>query len=304
MQIKSRNPFLVVFWSYGLFVLMHTVLYIHFFIAMRLTGASFGEIASNQIQSPQVLLSQGLVGMILGIPLLFILLRFLWRRSREWVGLHFDARHVLGGTVLGVSLVLLLIGVLRMAGIARVTGWPHRFSSAELAMLLVGQFGWILFKTLAEELVFRGMATREFALRWGWPLAIVAGGVYFALGHMVGLIPLLSWPFVVALLAAGIIANAVFTLLFLRGGSLSLPFGFHFGWNFTLAAIVGTVLSGTERSFGLFEFEMNGAPLLTGGAFGVELSIVALALFVGLALCFYFIPVGGSRVFLPSGSSK
>lgn len=84
MQPRPRSPLLVVLWSYGLFVLAHTVLYLHFFIAMRLTGSSFGEVASGQVVSPPVLLSRGLIGALLGIPLVFVIVPYLWRRSREW----------------------------------------------------------------------------------------------------------------------------------------------------------------------------------------------------------------------------
>jgi membrane protease YdiL (CAAX protease family) len=266
------------------------VLYLHFWISMRATGESFGDLAAGAVVSPVTILSQGLVGMVLGIPLLLVLIRFVWRRSREWVGLRFEIRPFFDGTALGLAMAFVVVGISFLTGIARVTGMPTRFSLTGILMIMAGQLSWIFFKALLEEVVFRGMATREFALRWGWPVATLVGGVFFSVTHMVAMIPILTPQVVVGIFIAGQVANALFVVLYLRGRSLSLPFGFHFGWNFALAALVGTTLSGTERSFGLFHVELAGNTLLTGGDFGIEMSIISIVLFFVLMICFIKIP--------------
>jgi hypothetical protein len=145
-------------------------------------------------------------------------------------------------------------------------------------MILVGQITWILFNTLSEEVIFRGMVAREFALRWGWPLATLGSGVFFSVIHMVGLIPILTPVLVVGILVAGLVANALFVLLYVKGRSLALPFGCHFAWNFALAGLIGTTMSGAEQSFGLFRVELAGPLVLTGGEFGVEMSAVGIVI--------------------------
>ncbi len=191
------------------------------------------------------------------------------------------------GAITGLASASAAMGLLLILGAGRITAGPSRFAVAEMAQIMIGLVAWAGFKTLLEEVIFRGMASREFALKWGWPKATIAGGLFFAACHLPALIPILSVPLVLSLLTAGIIANALFVCLFLRGGSLSLPWGFHFGWNLALTALFGTVMSGKDRSFGLWHVEMNGAPWLTGGSFGPELSIVSLGLMVVLILILF-----------------
>lgn len=281
---RPRNPWLVILWTFGLFVAAHLILYLHYGLSAQLTGSTFGDLASGSVTTPLTILIQGLIGLFLGIPILLLLVRFAWRRDREWIGLRFELKPFLIGLLLSLAVAVVVVGLAFVLGIARVTGLPARFSLTEIGMLLPGLAAWILFKTLLEEVVFRGMATREFALRWGWPLGTLVSGVYFALCHMVGILPSLTPLMMVGLLIAGVVSNALFVALYRRGRSLSLPWGFHFGWNFALAALVGTTMSGSERSFGLMEVELAGSPWLTGGTFGIETSVIAVLAFAVVAV--------------------
>ena len=97
---------------------------------------------------------------------------------------------------------------------------------------------------------------------------------------------------------AGVVANALFVALYLRGGSLWLPIGFHFGWNLALSGLAGTTMSGTEQSFGLFRIQLTGAGLLTGGTFGIELSVIALVIWIALTIGLFRLPFHGEVTLL------
>ena len=287
MTLKSRNPWVVPLWAYGIFVLSQTILYPHFWVSTQVTEATMDDLGSGRFVTPETILSQGVAGLVLGIPLMFVLVRFLWRRDLKWVGLRFEPRAFVDGTILGLAMAFSVVAVMFIMGLAKVAGWPGRFTSQELLMVMAGQLAWILFKTLIEEVIFRGMVTREFALRWGWPLATVASGVFFAATHIIGLIPVMTPALAVGILVASQAGNALFVVLYLKGKSLALPFGCHFGWNFALAGLIGTTLSGTERNFGLFAIELDGPGWLTGGEFGVEMSLIGILVSIivaGIAL--------------------
>jgi membrane protease YdiL (CAAX protease family) len=63
-----------------------------------------------------------------------------------------------------------------------------------------------------------------------------------------------------------------------------LAIGIHVSWNFTQSGIFGVAASGVE-STGYLEGDLQGAPILSGGTFGPEASIVAVVVCLAAGLC-------------------
>jgi len=291
--IKPRNPLLVIAWAFGLYVLAYTTQYVYFWIGSIVTGATFGELAGGELKTYEAVFLRGLVGLFLGVPATFLVVKYLWRRPWCWLRIQFHGRHILWGALIGVGVAVAAIAFLGAIGFARITGLPGRFSAGQLVSLLIGHFGWVVFISILEESVFRGMVVREFALRWGWPVAALLGGLFFAAIHLIGIFPILTPQLIGTILVAGTAASALFTALYVRSHSLWFPIGFHAGWNFALAALLGATMSGRARGFGLFRTELSGPELLTGGEFGVEASVVALAMTIVIVVCVLCIPRRG-----------
>lgn len=88
---------------------------------------------------------------------------------------------------------------------------------------------------------------------------------------------------IAVMLQAGLMLGAAF----MATRRLWLPIGIHFAWNFMQSGLFGIAVSGTKAQDGLFKSSLTGPDILTGGSFGVEGSIVTIAL--GLALSIYFL---------------
>lgn len=58
---------------------------------------------------------------------------------------------------------------------------------------------------------------------------------------------------------------------------LWVPIGLHAAWNFTQGSIWSGAVSGTAQAEGLVKPVIGGSDWLTGGAFGVEASVIAMA---------------------------
>jgi hypothetical protein len=80
----------------------------------------------------------------------------------------------------------------------------------------------------------------------------------------------------VSTVAIALEAGALLGVTYAASRSLWLPMGLHFGWNFTEGGVFGTAVSGGQ-SHGLIESVLSGPTLVTGGAFGPEASVIALA---------------------------
>jgi hypothetical protein len=63
---------------------------------------------------------------------------------------------------------------------------------------------------------------------------------------------------------------------YLLTGRLWLSMGIHFAWNLTQGSIFDAAVSG-QSATGLLRSTLQGPELLTGGAFGAEASVVAMA---------------------------
>jgi membrane protease YdiL (CAAX protease family) len=130
-----------------------------------------------------------------------------------------------------------------------------------------------------EEILFRGYGFQVLLRSTGPFSTILPVGVLFGAMHTTN--PHAS--------NLGLVNTAGFGMLFgyafWRSRDLWLPFGLHFGWNFTLP-FFGTSLSGVKMGVTGYELQWKAGELWSGGEYGPEASIstsiVLLALLVFL----------------------
>ena len=254
-------------------------------IFVGIQGELPGWEENNAAFATQVL-GRGLATLAVGIPVMLLVLRFLWRRPSGWLRIDARPRQLLPGILLGVLAPLPPLAILMLAGLAEIERAPLLAAPLVALQLLVAYLPFWLYAAAVEEIVFRGMVIREAAARHGWIPAWLLGGAFFGLIHFE---PGYGWLGAAWLLVGGILVSGLFLALYRRGRSLWLPIGFHLGWNFCLTNLIGAPMSGKVASAGLLRTAIEGPAFLTGGDFGMEISTVtllfyALYAFVGLRL--------------------
>ncbi len=277
---RGRNPVLVLFWTFGLFILIQTSHYLGILLASLMSSASFEAIIEGEFNNHYCVLGKGLAGAVIGVPLAFVITKHLWRRSWKWLCFTFKAGLLGYGILLGLALPLLIIVIIFAFGTVAIVVTPSRFTAIELSSVVFGTVCLIMFTAITEELVFRGMAVREWAVKMGWTLATIIGGLYFGAAHALRFVSRITWSEGIWIMVSALIAGILFTAMYVRSKSLWLPIGFHFGWNLCLQLFLGTTLSGQEANFGLFRTELSGPALLTGRAFGIESSVVTYLVYI------------------------
>ena len=80
---------------------------------------------------------------------------------------------------------------------------------------------------------------------------------------------------------------------------LWLCIGFHAAWNFTQGSVFSGAVSGTQEPTGLIKTTMHGPDLFTGGNFGMEASVVALALLTTTGVVMLVMAIRRGEVRLP-----
>lgn len=211
------------------------------------------------------------------LPALFLLLvTWICLRLRgeplSAVGLRTDARwwrQAGAGAAIGGALMLAVTGLIALAGGVRFERDPAR----GLAALAHGAW-FFLGVALLEELLFRGFVFQRMVDGLGTRIAMALMAVLFAVAHwgnpgMEGTTE--AWATVDTALGALLLGFA-----YLRTGSLALPIGIHFGWNWMQGTVLGFDVSGLDQAGWLLPHLLDKPQWLTGGAFGPEASVCSV----------------------------
>jgi membrane protease YdiL (CAAX protease family) len=169
------------------------------------------------------------------------------------------------GSVLGTASLLL-------AAVFATLTRGIRFSldtagARPIAQTLIVSLLVFLFAAAAEEMLFRGYPLQTLTrARLAW-LGVFLTSVPFAAVHLRNPNVVPGFTFINTALAGLWLAVA-----YLRTGSLWLPFGLHWSWNWVQAALLGLPVSGIERitPAPLLKGINLGPDWLTGGAYGIE----------------------------------
>jgi hypothetical protein len=124
---------------------------------------------------------------------------------------------------------------------------------------------------IAEELIFRGVGFRILEDVLGSWAALGISTLIFGAIHLTNQDATLNGGLGIAIEAL------ILPVLYLYTRSLWWTIGAHFAWNVTEGMIYGSIVSGTGRTPGWIQAQWLGPDWLTGGAFGIEGSVVLMA---------------------------
>ena len=192
-----------------------------------------------------------------------------WDRGNWPLGLFVRAPLALRELLLGAGVAAVLIGsadllMLALADVDRTGG--EGVSLLELSGVFVPA-------VLHEELLFRGYAfQRVWMFHRG--AALCGGALLFAALHAGN--QAVTWLALFNILLGGLLLS----LAWERYRRLWFPIGLHFGWNFMTGPMLGYEVSGYVPDASLLRTTVSGPVWLTGGAFGIEGSILLTACIV------------------------
>ncbi|MCR5841552.1 MAG: CPBP family intramembrane metalloprotease [Bacteroidales bacterium] len=176
---------------------------------------------------------------------------------------------------LGMLLGILFFGV--VTGLMALAGC-YRISEAHFdPILLLLAFFQFFFVAVYEEIIFRGVLFRLIDDRWNTLAALIVSALLFGAIHMMN--PGATvWSAVAIAVSAGLLLGAGFK----GSGTLWLPIGLHWAWNFVEGNVFGFFVSGTSVQTKIFSAVITGPDWLTGGRFGAEAAVPTVV--VGLLL--------------------
>ena len=190
--------------------------------------------------------------------------RWIERRDVSELGRRGAVAELGAGIIGGAIMVAAVMGVLALAGAYRFGGFDAGHAT------LVSGAAKTAFVAVFEELLVRAIIFRLIERALGTWVALTISSLLFGLSHM----PNDSADALSVVIA--VVAGAFFALAFLATRRLWLCIGLHAGWNFTLGYIFSIAVSGHPRTPGLLTGDLVGPYWLTGGAYGIEASVLTL----------------------------
>ena len=205
-----------------------------------------------------------LTGIAALIALQKLVLRRLGARKHDDLPLAAAPRLLAVGAVGAGALFTLIVGIAALLGAYVIDGWGGMKSWVFILFWAGFNAGFV------EELMFRGIMFRwieEFGGSWA---ALFVTSALFGLVHMGNDNATWMSGLTIAAVAGTLLGGA-----YMLTRSLWLPVGLHFGWNVTQGLVWDVPVSGMDVD-GLVSARLVGDPLISGGAFGLEASVIAL----------------------------
>lgn len=272
---------------WGIFLISNPLTRIVVGAVMVGAGTSFGQSVGRMLPQPGGVRIDTLLAAVTALGAYALFVRLFESRWPDEVGPAELPRGLSTGFVLGTGLLLASSALVYAGGWSVVTrtapsaDWPRLLGNA-----LVIHFGAAVF----EELLLRGVLFRIVERSLGSWVALAVSAVIFGLLHAGNPNATLA-----AALGLSLQAGVLLAAAFMVSRSLWLPIGIHWGWNAAQAGAVGGTVSGhTARA--VVTTGPAGPDFLSGGAFGIEGSVIATAMCAALAVVLCVIAVRRGHV--------
>ncbi|NOX82879.1 MAG: CPBP family intramembrane metalloprotease [Alphaproteobacteria bacterium] len=210
----------------------------------------------------------------------WVLVRLIEGRAVTELSARYAVPELFIGMLIGASFISSVMGVLYLAGFFEING--VRSVDVLVAPLIAA-----IATGFIEEIALRGVIFRIIEEWLGTWISLLFSAALFGALHLGN-----DNATLVAALAIALEAGILLAAVYMVTRRLWVVIGLHAGWNFTLGGVYGGAVSGFEQE-GLLDATIAGPELITGGAFGVEASVVTIV--IGLALALFFLFRAGQK---------
>lgn len=180
-------------------------------------------------------------------------------------------RQLVSGAVLGLALCAIAVAVIAMFGMYHIDAFNGLGA-------LWSVLGTSALAAVFEELLFRGVLLRILAEKLGNRWALGISSAVFGVSHLLNGHATLTSTVAIAV-EAGVLLGTVY----LCTRSIWPAIGLHFAWNASESGLFGVPVSGIDFD-GLVQAHLTGPGVFSGGAFGLEGSLITIVVCLAAAI--------------------
>ena len=251
-------------WKWGLCLVFGVAIFLGLYVGSQY---ACGAVTSTWWQQALFLTGAGLVGLFLYA----VWTNLTERRPVAELSMKRLLPGLGSGFLLGIVYFGCVVGIMALLGAFRIT--EAHFD----APVMLQYLAYFFLVAVFEEIVFRGVLFRLIDDRWNTAVALIVSALVFGAMHLMNPGATLWSAFAIA-----VEAGLLFGVVYKCSGTLWVPIGIHWAWNFVQGNVLGFAVSGNPVTDKIFSAIISGPDWITGGRFGAEASVPAVV--VGLLL--------------------
>lgn len=255
-----------------------------FFLLIGISNGFQADYAASPLVSLAVAAGMAMTG----LAVYWAFVRLIERRQVHELGLKGMGRELDLGLLIGAGLCMLCVLLLMALGV-------YRIEAINPIMVTLPALAMALSSGVLEELMYRGGLFRIVEETLGSWLSLAVSALVFGLSHYAPVEGALWGSFAISI-EAGLLLAAAYMLT----RRLWVPIGLHVAWNFAQSGVFSGIVSGSYNQPGLFKSTLEGSDWLTGGAFGMEASVVAVAVCTAAGLLLLVLAIRRGNLMPPS----
>ncbi len=210
------------------------------------------------------------------IALLFSYTKYIARIPINKETLSFGNFRPLKWGLVGTLMPVLVLLIFYFSGNFEVLQTNFAMDQSIIIDNILKAFGMSLAAGIIEELVFRGYMVNLLSRKYSFWRAGIIPSLLFTIIHIGAAKSVLN---VFQLLVAGMLVSIMFLVIYKRTGSIWNASVVHFLWNFLFFEEMIDYGKSNEPLNKLVEIDLGQIELITGGAFGIDVSIPAIIVY-------------------------
>lgn len=210
------------------------------------------------------------------IAFLYLYTKYIARIPINKETLSFENFRPLKWTLVGILMTALVLLIFYLSGNLEVLQTNFTIDQSIIFDNILKAFGMSLAAGIIEELVFRGYLVNLLSRKYSFWIAGIIPSLLFTIIHLGAANSVLN---VFQLLVAGMLVSIMFLVIYKKTGSIWNASIVHFLWNFIFFEEMIDYGTSNEPLYKLVEIDLGQNELITGGAFGIDVSIPAVIIY-------------------------
>jgi len=255
----------------------HFVGYFLCFVLAGIIAAIPRFIIGLENESGLIVFISEMIRIPVSITALYLYTKYILRIPINRETLSFRDFSLLTWALVGILMPAFVLLIFYLSGNLKIIQTNFTLDQSIIIDNILKAFGMSLAAGIIEELVFRGYLVNLLSRKYSFWIAGIIPSFLFVIIHIGAAKSVLN---VFQLLVAGMLVSIMFLVIYKKTGSIWNASVVHFLWNFLFFEEMIDYGKSNDPLNKLIEIDLGQNELMNGGAFGIDVSIPAIIVYI------------------------